>query len=80
MEITRTCFKYLEGQNPDGDDIAGVIISTFADKLIVGVTEQHGGDLEVVLDLENAKELMDVLSAAIDNIKEYRENNYKDEI
>ncbi|MPM72789.1 hypothetical protein SDC9_119765 [bioreactor metagenome] len=80
MEITRKSFKYLEGQNSDGDDIAGVIISTFEDKLIIGVTERHGGDIEVVLDLENAKELMDVLSAAIDNIKEYRENNYKDEI
>ncbi|WP_291574500.1 hypothetical protein [Clostridium sp. UBA4548] len=80
MEITRKSFKYLEGQNSDEDDIAGVIISTFADKLIIGVTERHGGDSEVVLDLENAKELIGVLNAAIDNIKEYRENNYKNEI
>lgn len=80
MEITRKSFKYLEGQNSDGDDIASVIINTFEDKLIIGVTECHGGDSEVVLELENAKELIGVLNAAIDNIKEYRENNYKNEI
>lgn len=80
MEFTRKCLKYIEGQNSDGDGIAGIIVSTFADKLIVGVTEQHGGDSEVSLNLENAKELLRILNTAISNIEEYKEINFKDEV
>jgi len=73
VENMRECLKYIEGKNSDGDDIAGVIVSTFADKLIIGVTEQHGGDSEVSLDLEKAKEPLDILNMAIRNIEKYKE-------
>ncbi|MDP4147358.1 MAG: hypothetical protein Q8936_23280 [Bacillota bacterium] len=80
MVNRRECLKYIEGENSDGDDAAVVIVSTFEDKIIIGVTEQRGGDAEVCLDLEKANELMDILSSAIKNVEEYKGEALKDGI
>jgi hypothetical protein len=65
MEYKRTSVKYIEGKNSDGDDIAGVIVSVFDKNIIIGVTEKHGGDAEVALNLEMANELLNALNIAI---------------
>lgn len=72
MESKRKCLRYIESQNADGDDIAGIIISSFEDRILIGVTEQHGGDSEVSLDIEKVKELINVLNLAIKDIEEYK--------
>ena len=72
-------FKYIEGQNSDGDDVAGIIVSTFEDRIIIGVTEHHGGDSEVSLDLERVNELIDILKNALKNAEKYKGELKKDE-
>lgn len=77
MKNKRGCLKYIESQNADRDDIAGIIISTYEERVLIGVTEQHGADSEVSLDLEKVNELIKTLNYVTKNIKEYNEKNYK---
>ncbi|MBN7577013.1 hypothetical protein C1H57_22100 [Clostridium sp. 2-1] len=65
MEFKRTLVKYIEGKNSDGDNIAGAIVSVFNKEIIIGVTEKHGGDAEVSLNIEMAKELVNAINSAI---------------
>lgn len=66
METKRISVEYIENKNADGDDIAGVIVSVFDKEILVGVTEKHGGDAEVSLSIDLAKELVNAINLAID--------------
>ncbi|MDP4147030.1 MAG: hypothetical protein Q8936_21580 [Bacillota bacterium] len=68
MENERIPIKYIENKNPDGDDIAGIIISLIDKNVLIGVTEKRGGDAEVSLDVEKAKELVAAINSAIELI------------
>ena len=77
MKSERECLKYIEGQNADGDDVAGIIISTFENEVLIGVTGQHGADSEVCLELEKVNELIEILNSVIKNKEEFKEKNNK---
>lgn len=66
MESKRISVKYIENINADGDDIAGVIVSVFEKDILICVTEKHGGDAEVSLDIVKAKELVNAINSAIE--------------
>jgi hypothetical protein len=66
MTNERISVKYIEHENADGDDIAGIIVSVFDRGILIGVTEMHGPDAEVSLNIEKAKELVNALNSAID--------------
>jgi hypothetical protein len=66
MESNRISVKYIENKNADGDNTAGVIISVFDKEILIGVTEEHGGDAEVSLNIEMAKELVNAINSAIE--------------
>ncbi len=68
MENKRIPIKYIENKNPDGDDIAGIIINVFDKNILIGVTEKHGGDAEVSLDIEKANELVAAINSALEII------------
>ncbi|MBU5676872.1 hypothetical protein KQI88_10625 [Alkaliphilus sp. MSJ-5] len=65
MKNERISVKYIENKNVDGDDSAGVIISVFERDILIGVTERHGGDVEISLNIEKAKELVSAINSAI---------------
>ncbi|SHI05952.1 hypothetical protein [Clostridium grantii] len=71
MEDKRISVKYIENRNADKDDSAGIIVSVFDKEILIGVTEKHGGDAEVSLNIEMAKELLNAINSAIElaNIK-----------
>lgn len=77
MKNKSDCLKYIESQNADGDDVGGIIISTFEDRVLIGIAEQHGADSEVSLDLEKVNELIETLNSVTKNINEYKEKNHK---
>lgn len=66
MKNERISVKYIEHENADGDDIAGVIVSVFDKDILIGVTERHGADAEVSLNIEKAKELVSAINSAIE--------------
>ena len=70
MESERISIKHIENKNPDGDDIAGIMINVFDKSVLIGVTEKHGGDEEVSLDIEKTKELVDTLNSAVEIINQ----------
>lgn len=63
--MERISVKYIENKTTDEDDIAGVIVSVFDKEIIIGVTEEHGGDAEVILSIEKANELLTAIKEAI---------------
>jgi hypothetical protein len=69
MTSKRECLKYIEGINSDGDDVAGIIISTFEDRIIIGVTEHNGGDSEINMGIEEAKEIIEILNSVISKVE-----------
>lgn len=64
--VERISVKYIENTNADGDDVAGVIVSVFEKEILVGVTEKHGGDAEVSLNIKMANELLGAIKDAIE--------------
>jgi hypothetical protein len=66
MKNERISVKYIEHENVDGDDIAGVIVSVFDKDILIGVTEMRGPDAEVSLNIEKAKELVNAINSAIE--------------
>ncbi|MDP4145452.1 MAG: hypothetical protein Q8936_13365 [Bacillota bacterium] len=72
MTSKRECLKYIEGKNSDGDDVAGVIISTFEDRIIIGVTERNGGDSEISMGSKEVKEIIEILNSAISKVEKYK--------
>jgi hypothetical protein len=66
MKDERISVKYIENKTADGDDIAGVIISVFDKEIIIGVTEEHGGDAEVSLNIEMAQAVINAINSAIE--------------
>ena len=67
--MERISVKYIENKTTDEDDIAGVIVSVFDKEIIIGVTEEHGGDAEVILSIEKANELLTAIKKAIEMAK-----------
>ena len=67
--MERISVKYIENKTTDEDDIAGVIVSVFDKEIIIGVTEEHGGDAEVILSIEKANELLTAIKKAIELAK-----------
>lgn len=65
MEQKRIPITYIENINSDGDDVAGVIVSVFDNEIIIGVTEEHGGDAEVILSIDMADELLTAVKEAL---------------
>lgn len=66
--MERISVKYIENKNSD-EDRAGIIVSVFDKEIIIGVTEEHGGDAEVILSIEMANELLTSIHEAIRLVK-----------
>jgi hypothetical protein len=66
LDNKRISIEYIENTNPDGDDTAGIIVSVFEKGILIGVTEKHGGDAEISLDISLAKKLINAINSAID--------------
>lgn len=64
--IREISVKYIENKSVDGNDIAEVIVNVFDKDILIGVTEEHGGDAEVSLNIEKAKELVNAINLAIE--------------
>lgn len=71
MKNRRISVKYIEHENADGDDVAGVAVSVFDKNILIGVTEMHGPDAEVSLNSEKAKELVNAINSAIKLVMYY---------
>lgn len=66
MMNKRIAINYIEHENADKDDIAGIIINVLDKDILIGITERHGSDAEVRLDIEKAKELVSAINSAIE--------------
>lgn len=65
MSKERKCLCYIESKyNKYGRN--GVIIATYDGCVIIGTTEEFGGDSEAMFDIETTKEIIEKLNQAVE--------------